>query len=268
MMYVPDGSAMLNAFVTGQRQLEQRQALEEESAQREARRGVGAAMAAGNYDEAARLAYEGGDLGTGYQLQQRGQEAALQGRKRAALKQFETDPDAALTSALEIDPDFYSELRKIGDERKLAKAKQWGGILRAIAAEPEEMWDDHIGANRAQLEALDIPAAEIDGFIRARPEDRRVLMSTMLSRADMLDKYLDQRDKDRTFQATQADREADNKRADAQLGIARANLGVSQGNLAQRRAEHAARMAGKGGYAAPGGASYDDVPAGAVVVPR
>ena len=34
--------------------------------------------------------------------------------------------------------------------------------------------------------------------------------------------------------------------------VSAGNLGVSRANLAQRRAEHAARQRGEGGYAAPG----------------
>jgi hypothetical protein len=259
-IYIPSMTEAIGAYEAGQDRRQQRDAVE-------GRRQVGGLMAAGDYAGAARSALQSGDLDLGMKAQQVGA-ARQEAERRARLGTMAaTDPGAAAREALAGgDLDFYKELDGIADAQKLQKAQAFGGVLRGIAAEPEDMWDDLISGNRAQLEALDIPPNEIDFFIQSSPEQRRVLMATMLQRADMLDGYLTDRFEQTKFQAQERDRAADNARADQQLQISRGSLGVSQANLAQRRAEHAARVAGRGGYGAPGGASYSDLPAGAVVV--
>lgn len=239
-LYIPNAANWINAFEAGQDARMVRQ-------KRDAAAAIGGAMASGDYKRAAELAYGAGEFGTGLKLQERQEAAQDKARRTEVLKQATTDPEGAATAALEIDPDFYTELKGIADKAKLEKAKKFGGILRSIGNEPEDAWDDLIAANRGSIEALDIPPQEIDAFIQAQPEQRRVMMRTMLARADMLDAYLGDLDK-----------AADNKRADAQFEETKrgnrvseqqrgAQIGIAQGNLAQRRAEHAERKK-QGGY--------------------
>lgn len=267
-IYIPDASGAINAFQAGRRMLEGRRAEEAQRQQVEARRGVGAAMASGDYATAARLAYDTGDLSTGMQLQARGDDARKAARKREIITQGRTDPAAAQEAALaEGEFDLYDDLKGLTDAAEKQRYAAFGAVLRTIAKEEPDRWDDLIAANRGQLESLNVPAAEIDSFIAASPEQRTGMMALMLQRADMFDKYQTESAAAAKFRADEADRATDNKRADAQLALSRQSVGISGGNLAQRRAEHAARVAGKGGYAAPGaGAVYSDVPDGAQVV--
>ena len=267
-IYIPDASGVINAFSAGQRQLEARRSMAEEQQAKQARRGVGAAMASGNYGEAARLAYDSGDLNVGLQLQTRGDEATKATKKREIITQSQTDPKAAAAAALaEGEFDLYKDLKGITDAAEKQRYASYAAVIRAIGSKEPDQWDDEIASNREQLQGLGIPAQEIDNFIAASPAQRTGMMAILLQRADQFDKFQEEREKDRAFQATEADRARDNARGDAQLAISRQSVGISGGNLAQRRAEHAARMAGKGGYAAPGGGGkWDDVPDGAEVV--
>lgn len=253
-VYIPDASGVINAFSAGQRMRQQREADAEEQRSREARRGVGAAMATGDYAGAAKLAYDTGDLNTGLQLQQRGDAATAAARKRELIKQSKTDPKAAADAALDAGEfDLYEDLKGLTDAAEKQRYGQFAAVIRSIGQEEPDQWDDLVAANRGQLESLGIPAQEIDGFIRATPEQRTGMMAMLLQRADQFDKFQTERHQDRTHAATEADRAADNKRAEAQLALSRQSVGISAGNLGQRRAEHAARLAGKGGYAAGAG---------------
>lgn len=245
-IYIPSMTEAIGAYEAGQDRRQQRDEVE-------GLRQMGGLMASGDYAGAARSAYARGDLDRGLKVQQVGT-AQREAERRARLGvRAATDPGGAAQEALASgDLEFYKELDGIADAQKLQKAQAFGGILRGIATEPEDMWDDLIAANRAQLEALDIPPSEIDFFINAPPEQRRVLMASMQQRADMLDGYLKDRFEQTKFQAQERDRAADNARADQQLQISRGSLGVSQANLAQRQREHAARQA-QGGYGAAGG---------------
>lgn len=251
-VYMPDASQWINAFGAGQRMAAGRREEQAERARAEARRGIGAAMATGDYKTAAQLAYGAGDVDTGFQLQKRSDEIAAQGRKRDVLKAFQADPDAALNDALDVDPDLYKDLKGIKDDAEKQRYGQYAAVLRVIGREEPDRWDDLVAANRGQLEGLGIKPAEIDGFIQATPEQRVAMMAALLQRADQFDKYQTERHQDRTFDATQAEREADNKRADEQLRISRGSLGVSQGqlDLARRRE---GRVAAKGGSSGAGG---------------
>lgn len=245
--YVPNAADWIGALEAGQKARMVRQ-------QDEARQMIGGAMARGDYQAAAQAAFGAGEYQAGSQIEKIGAErAAAERRAGYGAKLKEGDVSGAAQDALAGgDLDYYKELDSIADAQKLEKAKAFGGILRAIGSEPEDVWDDLIAANRAKLQALDIPAQEIDFFIQASPEQRRVLMAQMLSRADMLDSYLKQRFDERKFTADQEARLRDDKRADAQLAISRGRLGVDQGNLAQRRREHEARERGVGGYGVGG----------------
>ena len=259
-IYIPDAGGVLNAFQAGRRMLDARREEQEQQAQREARRGIGAAMASGDYGEAARLAYDTGDLSTGLQLQTRGEEARKATKKREIITQSKADPKAAAEAALaEGEFDLYEDIRKVTDAAEKQRYAGFAAVIRSIGSREPDEWDDLIAANRGQLESLGIPAAEIDSFIKATPEQRTGMMALMLQRADQFDKFQTERHQDRTFEAQQNDKKADNARADAQLALSRAQLGVSQGNLAQRRAEHAERKA-QGGYspAAPGAGRWEE----------
>jgi hypothetical protein len=250
-VYIPDGSAMLGAFAAGQRMRQQRQELADEQARREATRGIGAAMASGDYAGAARLAYDTGDLQTGLSLQTRGDQIRKDARKREIITQSKTDPKKAAEDALaEGDFDLYDDLRKVTDDAEKQRYGAFAVVLRSIAQNEPDQWDDLIAANRGQLEGLGVPAQEIDAFIQASPEQRTGMMALMLQRADQFDKFQTEQKDRRDFTATQADRAADNKRADDQLAISRAQLGVAQGNLALSR-QREGRMA-KGGSSGDG----------------
>lgn len=249
-IYIPRMTDAINAFEAGRQG-----SLDRQKAQ--AAQMIGGAMARGDYRAAADAAYGSGDYQIGSQIERVGDERQSRERRKAyGAKVAAGDLTGAAKDALgDGELEYYSQVEKIQDAQKLQKAKQFGGILRSIASEPEDAWDDRIAENRQALEALDIPPQEIDFFIQASPDQRRVLMSTMLSRADMLDSYLDDRREDKKFASQEADRKADNARADRQVGIA-------AGHLQQRRAEHEARKEGKGGYGVPGSSPYvpdDDV---------
>lgn len=252
-IYIPDAGGVINAFQAGQRQLEARRTMMEEQRAKAARRGVGAAMATGDYGEAARLAFDSGDLNTGLQLQTRGDEARKATKKREIIAQSRTDPKAAADAALaEGEFDLYEDLKGITDAAEKQRYGAYAAVIRAIGSKEPDQWDDEIAANREQLQGLGIPAQEIDNFIAASPAQRTGMMAILLQRADQFDKFQAEQAAAAKFRADEADRAIDNKRADAQLSVSRANSGISAANLAQRRAEHAARLAGKGGYAAPG----------------
>lgn len=219
-IYIPNAANWINALEAGREGAMTRR-------KQQAQAAAGQRLMTGDYSGAAEQLMPF-DMGTGLKLQEYGEKKQERGRKRETLRRFQEDPDAALAEALEIDPDFYKELKDVADETRLKKAQQWGGVLRSIGLEPEDQWDDLVAANRAQLIALDIPEQEIDAFIQADPQSRRVMMSTMLSRAEMLDKYLAQRNSDREFTATQADRQRDDARADRQLGISEEQLRLSR----------------------------------------
>lgn len=256
-IYIPNAANWINALEAGREGAMTRR-------KQQATADAGRLMTSGDYAGAA-AALMPHDLGAGLQLQKYGEEQKTKARRADIRKKFGEDPDAALGEALEFDDELYKDLREIKDEAQKKQYQQFGAILRTIGRQEPDQWDDLIAANRAQLIAVGAPESEINAFLAAAPEQRQTMMAAMLARADQFDKFMEQGDKDRTHAATQADREADNRRADAQLGISRQQLGVSQGNLAQRRAEHAARLAGEGGYAVPG-VAYGDLPAGATVI--
>jgi hypothetical protein len=252
-IYVPDGSAMIGAFQAGQRQRQYRDEMEEERRAREARRGVGAMMASGDYEGAAAAAFDAGDLSTGLQLRGASEKSKADARRREIRKTFASDPDAAVNAALEEDEDLYKDLRELQDAAQKQRYAQFAAVLRTIGQQEPEQWDDLVAANRGQLEAAGVAGAEIDAFLQASPQQRVGMMALMLQRADQFDKFQTERHQDREFKATQEDRAQDNRRADQQLAISRGNLAVSQGNLSQRRTEHAERKA-QGGYAPGPGA--------------
>ncbi|HEY9219548.1 MAG TPA: lytic transglycosylase domain-containing protein [Phenylobacterium sp.] len=188
-VYVPNVADAINAFEAGQQGAMERR-------KRQAAADISGAMARGDYAAAAQAAYGAGDYGVGSQISKLGREFQAEARRKGygekvASGDFKGAQNDALAGG---DLDYYAALGKIADDKKLEKAKAFGGILRAVGQEPEDRWDDLIQANRAQLEALDIPASEIDFFVNAAPDQRRVLMATMLSRADMLDGYLKDRE--------------------------------------------------------------------------
>lgn len=191
-VYVPKATDWIGAFEAGQQGAMTRR--KEEGA-----RQIGGLMASGDYKGASAAAFGTGEYATGAQLEKIGSDRDATTRRQTYATKLSTGgrADEIAKEALAAgDLDFYKELDGIADKQKLDKAKAFGGILRAIGSEPEDAWDDLILANRGQLEALDISPAEIDFFAQSDPAQRRVLMSTMLSRADMLDKYLDDRRQD------------------------------------------------------------------------
>lgn len=191
-VYVPKASDWIGAFEAGQQGAMTRR--KEEGA-----RQIGGLMASGDYKGASAAAFGTGEYATGAQLEKIGLDRAATTRRQGYATKLSSGGKAADIAQEALaggDLDFYKELDGIADKQKLEKIKAWGGILRSIGSEPEDAWDDLILANRGQLEALDISPAEIDFFAQSDPAQRRVLMSTMLSRADMLDKYLDDRRQD------------------------------------------------------------------------
>lgn len=191
-VYVPNSMDAISAFEAGQQGAMTRR-------KDQASRQIGGLMASGDYKGASAAAFGTGDYATGAQLEKIGSDRETSGRRLDLTRRLSSGGKAdeiAQEALAGGDLDFYKELDGIADKQKLEKAKAFGGILRAIGSEPEDAWDDLILANRGQLEALDISPAEIDFFAQSDPGQRRVLMSTMLSRADMLDKYLDDRRQD------------------------------------------------------------------------
>lgn len=231
-IYVPNAADWINAAEAGREVGMVRR-------KRRTAQDVGGAMARGDYETAARLSLEGGDLSTGVTLKKFGDEQKLKGRKTEIRKQFATDPEGATAAALEVDEDLYKDLKGLTDEAQKQRYAQFGAILRTIGQQPEDQWDDLIAANRPQLTALQVPEAEINAFISAQPEQRRAMMAAMLARADQFDKFQEQGNKDREFSATQAERKADNTRADRQLSISEQQLALAR--------QREARVAAKGG---------------------
>lgn len=204
------------------------------------------------------------DVQAGLKLRQAGTEQEREQRRREIRAKYRTDPKGAMDAALEEDQDLYKDLRDLTDEAEKKRYGEFGAIIRTIGAQEPDRWDDLVAANRPRLVQLGIPEAEIDGFLAADDSGRRVMMASMLGRVDQFDAFQKERQEARKFEADEAARLSDDKRADAQLEVSRGQLGVSRANLGQRQAEHAARVAGKGGYAAPG-MTYSDIPAGGTV---
>lgn len=246
-LIIPSMTGAIEAYRLGR---EDRKARERD----EAGRRIGGLMASGDYAGAASAAYGVGDFGTGAKLDEIGR-ARGETERRARLGQMAVeDPNAARDEALRSgDFELYKEFDSITQASQARAAQQAYAIIRTVADEPEDMWDDLVAANRARLEGLNVPAQEIDAFLQAAPEQRRLMMGVMMQRADKYDAWVKDRFEREKFEAQERDRAADNARADQQVQISRGQLGVSQANLAQRRAEHSARVKGQGGYAAPGG---------------
>lgn len=223
-IYVPNAASWINALEAGREVGMTRR-------KEAATRNIGGAMARGDYTEAARLAYDAGELNSGLTLQKYGDAEKAKGRKKAIRQQYASDPDGAMKAALDEDEELYKDLKDLTDEADKQRYAQFGAILRTIGRQPEDRWDDEIAANRGQLVALKVPEQEIDAFISADQSGRRAMMAAMLARADQFDKYETQGNTDRTFAATEADRATDNARAAEQLKISRGQLAVSQGQL-------------------------------------
>lgn len=249
-MYLPNAANWIDAFNAGQDVSMTRK-------KRDATTQAAGFMAKGDYAGAAQaiLPY---DPSAGLALTKEAEAQKAKTRKTEIRKAYQDDPQAGLSQALEYDDDLYKDLKGIDDAATLKKAKEWGGMLRGVASLPEDQWDDEILANRGRLEALGIPAQEIDGFISAPPQTRRVMMSAMLSRADMLDSYYKDQDSaadnaraDAAQTETERQHRVSERQGDARIGLSRQQLGVAQAGLGLRREQHEARLKGQGGYGRP-----------------
>lgn len=147
-----------------------------------------------------------------------------------------------------------STLDKSKREQASARADSLGKIAFGIKGLPPEQRRAAIQAAAPSLQALGFTPEQLSSF---DPNDG-ALEGLIANAMDLKD------------QIARLDKEADNKRADAQLGetrrhnqstegISRGNLGVAQSNSARGWAAHRARQAA-GGYGTPGvgGAAISD----------
>lgn len=263
--YVPDATGWINAFEAGQRGAMTRR--KQQAAQQ-----IGGLMASGDYEGAAAAAYGAGDYATGSQIEQAGAGRAAAARKATYGRQFaEGKGSDAVKSAygagdFEIGGDLQKAIDSAGEREKAfmkEKADRIAAIVAPLGDIPETDMaarKAYIATHAAELMSAGYTAEQLDTF-----EPTNVNLAPIYSQALGLKDYL-----------TQQDRLRDDARAERQIGeserhnrvsegVSAGSLAVSRGNLAQRQTEHAARMAGKGGYASPGG-SYDDIPSGGRVV--
>lgn len=174
----------------------------------------------------------------------------------------ETDPAKRTAMAQQTgDPAVIEAVGKLDtQQRALAKEKTdaLGAFAYGLRQKPYEQRKAILQQAVPALQGIGITPAEI-----AAVDPTDDYLDSQIFRAQGLAQMIEQTDKERRFQLDKSDKEADNLRAQRQFeetqrhnkaseGISAGNLGVSQGNLAQRRKEHEARVAGKGGYAAPG----------------
>lgn len=139
----------------------------------------------------------------------------------AWAKTAKAEEKAALQAKMEATAKALLPLKDLPPEQAAAR---WLQIAPTLGAKPEDIDFTQPGVIEAHInEALEVK--------------------------DIIAQQKDARD----FAATQADREADNRRADAQLRVSQGQLGVSRGNLGQRQREHEERRR-QGGYAGAGAA--------------
>lgn len=260
-LYLPDAREWINSFEAGQ------QAGMTDQKNR-AVRTAGGLMTSGDYSgaSAAIMPY---DMQSGLAIQKMGAERESQTRRAeygrlAAAGDHKGARDKAYAGGdWEIAKEMQEALDKASEAQR-AQVKQNAATVAAIVAPLGDIADmaqrkAYIEQNREALIGAGYTAEQLAGF---EPTDAN--LARVFTEAMGIEKYLEHRG-----------RVADDKRADAQAAevarhnraseaTSRASVGVSAGNLSQRRAEHAARLQGRGGYAA--GASYDDLPPGAQVV--
>lgn len=258
-IYIPRMTDAINAFEAGRQGALERQ-------KQQAAQMIGGAMARGDYRSAAEAAFGAGDYATGLKIEEVGRERqardrrANYGQQYAAGRGKEAVAEAYGAGDFEIGGELQQAINaasKAEKEFMQQKAERIAAIVAPLGDIPETDMvrrKAYIAEHRADLLAAGYTDEQLASF-----EPTNANLAPIYSQALGLKDYLSNQREDAKFAAQEADRRADNERADKQLG-------VSQGNLAQRRVEHAARMAGKGGYAAPGAAVYDDLPAGAQVV--
>ncbi len=258
-IYIPRMTDAINAFEAGRQGALERQ-------KQQAARMIGGAMSRGDYKAAAEAAFGAGDYGTGLKIEEVAKDRQTTERRAryGELYAGGKGKDAVAEAYRYGDFEIGGELQKVLDQADKASKqaiKDRAGAIADIVAPLGEIPETNMAERKAyimrmapQLLAAGYTQEQLDTF---EPTDAN--LAPIFSQAMGIKDYLS--DRRAAEKAT-----ADEQYRASQLAISRGQLGVAQGNLAQRQAEHSARVAGKGGYAAPGAGSYDDVPAGARVV--
>jgi len=180
------------------------------------------------------------------------EDETLQRRQDAFGAYNRGDEASARNRAYEAgDTDLIAQIAALDKDKRAeasARADSLGRLAFGIKNMPYEQRKAALQAASPQLLSLGYTPEQLAGF---DPNDG-ALQGIIASALDLKD------------QITLADKEADNKRADAQLGetrrhnqaaegVSRGNLGVAQGRLGLSREAHKARLKGVGGYGTPGG---------------
>lgn len=132
-------------------------------------------------------------------------------------------------------------------KQALIRAEQQATLIAPLQDMPYEQRKARIMQIAPQLQAAGFTPEQIQGY---DPTDAN--LQALIGQVIGIKGQLEQRWKAQDFGLKQ-DQFGETQRANrAREGVAAGGLAVSRGNLVQRRAEHAARQRGEGGYAAPG----------------
>lgn len=224
------------------REFAEGQEIAQQRRQNQARREAGNIFAT-DPEKAAEIFFNAGEFEKGLAVREYGEKAkAKKARAEALGMAAKGDFAGAQTAALAGDDlETYNAVSSMSKERReLAKAsaEQLATVGQWVSKFPYTERRAAIQQQRQLLLDQGLTPEQIDGF---DPTDQAIqgFTSQALGLKGMLE---------------QADRDADNRRADAQLEETRrhnrAGETTAQGNLAQRRTEHSERKA-QGGYSAP-----------------
>ena len=231
--------------------------------------------AQGDIEGASRAAAEAGDLETSLNIRKIGQEQKAAEARANAMALYDKGDVAGAKSAAAGSGDaetfkFIAELD--ADKRKVAAehAEKLGSIMFSLKQRPYEerrLLIPHIAQALAQ------EGFQPDRIANFDPTDQNldVGISQAMSLKDQIewiDKQADNRRADAQLNETQRHNKATEGISAGQLAISRGQLGVAQGNLGVRRQEFQARKAA-GGFGTPGsgGVYGQELPPGATLDP-